>query len=125
MKSKVYLETTVVSYLTAWQSRDLIRAAHQQITREWWQTRAKYDLFISQFVLDEAAAGDQEAAADRLKILREIELLDVQAHCERRDARPHRRSVPRVRLRAAEHLHSTGPVASASPVPVTARPRSP
>jgi hypothetical protein len=32
---KVYLETIIPSYLTAWSSRDLIKAAHQQITREW------------------------------------------------------------------------------------------
>ena len=76
-KPKAYIETTVVSYLTAWSSRDLVRAAHQQVTRDWWATRDGYDLFVSQFVLDEAAAGDGEAAADRLKILREIELLDV------------------------------------------------
>ena len=77
LKPKAYIETTVVSYLTAWSSRDLVRAAHQQVTRDWWATREGYDLFASQFVLDEAAAGDGEAAADRLKILREIELLDV------------------------------------------------
>jgi hypothetical protein len=47
MKPRVYLETTIPSYLTAWPSRDLIRAAHQQITREWWGRRAAYDLFIS------------------------------------------------------------------------------
>ncbi len=77
MKPKAYVETTVVSYLTAWRSRDLVRAAHQQVTRDWWATRDSYDLFISQFVIDEAAAGDGLAASERLKVLREIELLDV------------------------------------------------
>ena len=77
MKQRAYVETTVVSYLTARPSRDLIRAAHQQITREWWGLRTEYDLFISQFVLDEAAAGDGEAAADRLSILEDIPLLDI------------------------------------------------
>src|SRR5436190_8937278 len=77
MKPKGYIETTVVSYLTAWPSRDLVRAAHQQITREWWATRGNYDLYISQFVIDEAGAGDQVAAADRLAALREIALLEV------------------------------------------------
>lgn len=77
VRPKAYVETSVVSYLTAWTSRDLVRAAHQQVTRDWWATRKSYDLFISQFVLDESAAGDSEASTERLKILREIELLDV------------------------------------------------
>lgn len=77
MKPKLYLETTVPSYLTAWPSRDLIRAGHQQITREWWQTRrAGFDIYISQFVLDEAGAGDSEAARERLAALRGLPLLD-------------------------------------------------
>lgn len=78
MKPKIYLETTVPSYLTAWPSRDLIRAGHQQITKEWWQTRREhFDLYISQFVLDEAAAGDAEAARDRLATLHDLPLLDL------------------------------------------------
>jgi predicted nucleic acid-binding protein len=74
---KAYIETTIVSYLTAWPSRDLVRAAHQQVTREWWATRSSFELFISQFVLDEAAAGDAKAAAERLDALRDVALLDV------------------------------------------------
>ncbi len=78
MKPKLYLETTVPSYLTAWPSRDLIRAGHQQITREWWQTRRiGFDLYISQFVLDEAAAGDAEAARERLAALQGLPILDL------------------------------------------------
>jgi hypothetical protein len=74
---KTYIETSIVSYLTAWPSRDLVRAAHQQITHEWWATRGNYDLFISQFVIDEAGAGDQEAAESRLAMLTEAVLLDL------------------------------------------------
>jgi hypothetical protein len=77
MKPKVYRETTIPSYLMARPSRDLITAAHQQITREWWETRRQdFDLFISQMVIDEASAGDQEAAARRLEILATLPLLD-------------------------------------------------
>ena len=66
------------SYLTAWPSRDLIRAGHQQLTREWWQTRrAGFDLYVSQFVLDEAAAGDAGAARERLAVLEGIPILDL------------------------------------------------
>ncbi|HEY2951437.1 MAG TPA: type II toxin-antitoxin system VapC family toxin [Verrucomicrobiae bacterium] len=78
LKPKLYLETTVPSYLSAWPSRDLIRAGHQQITREWWRTRrGDFDIFVSQFVLDEAAAGDTEAARDRLEALKDFPLLDI------------------------------------------------
>ena len=71
MNPKTYIETSIVSYLTALPSHDLIRAAHQQVTRDWWATRGSFDLFTSQFVLDEAAAGDEGAAASRLATLQE------------------------------------------------------
>ena len=78
MNPKLYLETTVPSYLTAWPSRDLIRAGHQQMTREWWQTRrGGFDIYVSQFVLDEAAAGDAEAARERLAVLQGFPILDL------------------------------------------------
>jgi predicted nucleic acid-binding protein len=76
-KPKAYIETSVVSYLTAWPSRDLVRAAQQQVTREWWATRGSFDLFTSQFVFDEAAAGDEDAAASRLAVLQEAVLLET------------------------------------------------
>lgn len=77
MKSKIYLETTIPSYLTSRPSRDLVTAAHQQITQEWRDTRRHaFDLFISQMVLDEAGAGDPEAAARRLAILTPLLLLN-------------------------------------------------
>jgi hypothetical protein len=78
MKPKVYLETTIVSYLASKPSRDLITAAHQQITHDWWETRlADFDVYISQFVLDEAGAGDAEAAAKRLALVASFPLLDA------------------------------------------------
>jgi hypothetical protein len=53
LKARLCLETTVPSYLTARPSRDLIRASHQQITREWWESRRPdFEVFISQLVLD-------------------------------------------------------------------------
>ena len=59
MSVQVYLETSVVSNLTAWPSRDLIVAVPQQMTLKWWQTqRGVFDLFMSQFVIDEAGVGD-------------------------------------------------------------------
>ena len=77
MRKQVYLETTIVSYLTARPSRDLIRAARQQLTRDWWQyRRGDFDLHISQFVLDEAGDGDPDAARRRLEFLEGLPLLD-------------------------------------------------
>ncbi len=77
MRPRVYLETTIPSYLAAWPSRDLVMAAHQQTTREWWETRrGEFDVFVSQFVIDEAALGDPGAARRRLAVLTEIPLVD-------------------------------------------------
>lgn len=76
MKSSIYVETSIVSYLTARPNRDLVRAAHQEVTREWWTTRARFELYVSQLVLDEAGAGDPGAAALRLDVLRDLPLLD-------------------------------------------------
>ena len=82
-KATVYIETTIISYLTAWLSRDLIRAAHQQITQEWWNNRRQdFELFISEFVVNESSAGDAEAAEKRLKTLDGIALLDVNSEVE-------------------------------------------
>jgi hypothetical protein len=74
-KPTIYLETTIPSYLTAFPSRDLTTAAFQQMTNAFWQTRAKYDLFVSAAVIDEAGAGDTSAARLRLDVLRGIPLL--------------------------------------------------
>lgn len=83
MKPKVYIETTVVSYLTARRSRDLVVAAHQQITEEWWQLRrGDFELFVSQSVLAEASAGDPEAAVQRLQLLASLDLLDITGEVE-------------------------------------------
>ena len=74
----VYIETSIVSYLTARPSRDLLVAAHQQLTTAWWdQQRPSYALFTSQVVLAEAGAGDPEAAQRRIAVLEPFALLDV------------------------------------------------
>jgi len=78
MSKRMYIETTIPSYLTARPSRDLVQAARQQLTREWWETeRRHYDLCISQMVLDEVAAGDAEAAQRRLAVIADLPLLDL------------------------------------------------
>ena len=78
MKPKVYIETTIISYLAARPSRDLIVAGHQQITHEWWQTaRPNFAAVSSQLVAREAFAGDSEAAAARSAFLTGISLLEI------------------------------------------------
>ena len=78
MKPKAYLETTVVSYLTARTSRDLIVAAHQKLTRGWWERRRnRFDLYCSQLVIREAAAGDKRAARRRLEVVEPLALLEI------------------------------------------------
>lgn len=78
MKAKVYIETSVASYLAARISRDLITAGHQQITQAWWDFRRKdFELYVSQLVIKEAGRGDKEAAERRLSILKDIPLLQM------------------------------------------------
>jgi predicted nucleic acid-binding protein len=69
----LYLETTIVSYLTAKPSRDLRIRAHQQTTKRWWRDRREqFRLFVSPLVLEEAGAGDPTAARRRLRRLRRL-----------------------------------------------------
>ncbi len=78
MRPTVYIETSIVSYLTARPSRDLIRAAHQRATHDWWENhRPVFDLLASQLVLQEASQGDPGAARRRLDALQGIQLLPI------------------------------------------------
>jgi len=78
MLPTVYIETTIPSYLTAWPSRDAMRAWHQQITREWWERRrASFRLFTSPLALDEVAVVDATAARERLRVMQKLPLLEI------------------------------------------------
>ena len=77
LKRSVYVETSVISYLTSKPSRTIIGAAHQQITKAWWSKKQKYDLYISESVLTECMAGDPVAAKSRLGIAKDIPLLII------------------------------------------------
>ena len=83
MKPKVYIEISIPSYLTAWRSRDLIVAANQKITKEWWDSREQFDLYISALVIQEAGAGNPEAAQKRLEQLDDIPELNITEEVER------------------------------------------
>ncbi len=76
MKPRLYLETTIPSYLVARRSRDLRLAADQETTQEWWeQLRQEFELFISETVLLEVSRGNAEFAAARLAAIRGIPVL--------------------------------------------------
>lgn len=74
----VYLETTVLSYLTAREARDAVIAAHQSVTRTWWEgQRQQYRLVASAIVVREASAGDPELATKRLALIADCDLLQI------------------------------------------------
>jgi hypothetical protein len=78
VKPRVYIETSVISYLTARPSRDILVAANQQVTQEWWQNRRlDFELYVSQLVEQEASSGDADAVAKRLEILTGCSFLDI------------------------------------------------
>jgi len=80
---RIYLETSLVSYLAARPSRDLITAAHQQVTHEWWETRrSEFEILVSQLVLDEAAGGDPSVADRRLAYLKDLPVLAIDQRVE-------------------------------------------
>lgn len=69
----VYVESSVISYLTAQPSRDVITAARQAITIEWWQVwRSHFEVYISALVEEEISSGDVEAAKKRLEAVADI-----------------------------------------------------
>ena len=76
-KPRAYIETSVVSYLTAQPSRDLVLAAHQEVTREWWSGRDRFDLLVSEAVLEEISRGDAGAAARRIAAIEGVAVLSV------------------------------------------------
>ncbi|MBC7970402.1 MAG: type II toxin-antitoxin system VapC family toxin [Verrucomicrobia bacterium] len=78
MSETVYIETSILGYLTARSTKNLILAGNIEMTRDWWELRRDaFTLYISQVVLDEAAQGDAEIAARRLEIVRNFPLLEV------------------------------------------------
>jgi len=83
MAPSVYIETSIVSYLAARPSRDVVVLGHQAITVEWWQTcLSRVRPFVSDFVLTEAAKGDAEAARRRVEALKGIPLLSTSQQVE-------------------------------------------
>jgi hypothetical protein len=73
---RIYIESTIPSYVVARPARDLLQAARQQLTRDWWDLqRANHELFTSQVVLDEIAGGERAMAEQRLTLVAGLALL--------------------------------------------------
>jgi len=74
----VYLETSFISYLVARASGDLLVAAHQKTTQDWWTDRRdQFRCYVSQVVIDESSAGDPAEAQKRLAVISALEGLDL------------------------------------------------
>ena len=78
MSETVYIETSILGYLTARSTKNLILAANMEITKDWWESRQNsFTLYTSEAVLDEVAQGDSAIATQRLEILRDVPLLTL------------------------------------------------
>ena len=78
MKPRVYLETTIPSFLTARSSNNLILVGEQELTRQWWEARRDdFEMLVSELVVEECRKGDAEAAARRLAIISDLSLLQI------------------------------------------------
>jgi predicted nucleic acid-binding protein len=105
-RPKVYLESSVISYLAARPTRDILATAHQQVTREWWErSRSSFDLYISVEVLNEIRRGDPEAASLRLRYVESLPLLEADDHARALAAEILRTSaLPRKAAADAAHI---------------------
>lgn len=102
----VYLEPTFVSYLVALPARDLVIAAHQQVTRDWWhRRRTQFRLVISQVVLDEVSAGDESEVRKRLELVKPLDVLSASPDAEALTAAiVESRVLPKNAVRDAAHI---------------------
>ena len=76
--ASVYVETSVISLLTSDLSSNVLTLSRQMLTRQWWDNcRSDHELYISQFVIDEASRGDAELANRRLAVLADLSSLKL------------------------------------------------
>ena len=106
MRTTVYIETTVIGYLTSRLREDVTVAGHQETTREWWRTASDhFDLVASQLVVRECSAGDPVAAQERLEAVVKLTLLPTTAAAEQlADALVNGRAVPESHPEDALHV---------------------
>ncbi len=77
MKPKIYIETSVVSYLVARTSKNIVIAAHQASTSDFWEKLSDYDAYISDIVIQEASKGDETQARQRCQKIEEFPVLRI------------------------------------------------
>ena len=106
MASSAYVETSVISYYTARPSRDIVTAARQTLTQEWWEdARQRFDLYVSVLVVEEAKAGGVEAAQKRLAAISGLPILEINDAAERLGKRlMEERAIPLSRAEDALHI---------------------
>ncbi len=102
----VYIETTVISYLVSRPSRDILVAAHQQTTYEWWTSRRQeFECYISQVVIDEIQAGDNTAVEKRMAEIGNLAVLEATIEAERlTEAIIDGGAIPKRAIRDAAHI---------------------
>jgi hypothetical protein len=84
MNETVYIETSILGYLTARSTKNLILAANMEITKVWWESRRNaFILYASEAVLEEVALGDGAIATQRLDILRDYLLSLIKGNVQR------------------------------------------
>ena len=79
---KIYIETSVVSYLTARTSKNLVIAGHQVVTKDFWEKLNVNCTFVSELVLQEASKGDPSAARIRMETIKELKELEIDDECK-------------------------------------------
>ena len=106
MRARVYIETSVVSYYAARPSRDLVTAARQQVTREWWENElGTFDAYVSALVVREASAGDPQTVPERLTALADMPVLEINEAAESLAAElVERRVIPAQNVEDALHI---------------------
>ena len=81
---RIYIESTIPSYVVARPARDLLQAARQQTSKDWWELkRHQHELFTSQIVLDEVASGEAEMAKQRLETPAGVPVLRANEEAEK------------------------------------------
>ncbi|MEG4441679.1 type II toxin-antitoxin system VapC family toxin [Microcoleus sp. AT9_B5] len=78
MSETLYIETSILGYLTARSTKNLILAANIEVTKDWWEyRRSAFTLYVSQAVLNEVAQGDTDIAVQRMELLRGVPSLEL------------------------------------------------
>ena len=106
MPASVYIESSIISYLTSRPSRDVVKAGRQVITSNWWlNSKSQYEVYISALVEEEISGGDPTAAAKRLEAVADIQSILITSEAQLlADALVASKAVPDNSIRDALHI---------------------